>query len=183
MEAFLKSIIIIGLIILLWSSFFLPELQKLENLRQEIADLKASSQRFDQGRGLLYLQTIQFQKDAIASKTREYSFLLPPFSQTRANLMAPFNEIRNSIPGNWEVTPDGKFNKVGNLVTWLFSFSFTGSLFDAIRALATMETTEQLMRFRNITIERQQNGVLLTGKVELVFRDFDSATSTKEIKQ
>lgn len=171
MERLLRYLIIIGLLFLPWRYFLMPGLDQLRASRQNNIDVCSSIQHFAEGRGDLIRQSLDVQRKQLLSRQKALSFLLPPFSQARANLMATFDAVRSSIPGDWEVIPEGKFRTEGRHVIWPFHFKYIGSYSDTVRALAAMETTPQLLRLVQTSITRNDKNVLAEGNIEMIFLD------------
>ena len=171
MKNFLVAVIVFALIVMPYTYFYIPSLNKTNTMRQEIANLKGSLARFDNGRDKLYQELITSHKANLEKESKRLNFLLPAFDTTKANLMAPFDSLRETIPGEWSVVPEGKFKSNGTLVFWPFKFKYTGTCADAVKALAHMEVNTQFMRFENYKIETNDKLVTLSGKVELVFQE------------
>ena len=140
-------------------------------MRQEISNLKASLARFDNGKEAMYRELLSSQKENLEKENKRLNFLLPSFVTARANLMAPFDTLREEIPGDWNVVPEGKFKNSGPLVFWPFNFKYIGKSEDAIKVLAYMEVNSQFMRLENYKIETKDKLVTLSGKVDLVFQE------------
>lgn len=174
MKNTLVAIIVFAIIVMPYTYFYMPALNDSDNMRQEIANLKASISRFDNGRDKIYEELLKSQKENLEKERKTLNFLLPDFSVARTNLMAPFNLLRNEIPGDWSVVPEGQFQTSDKLVFWPFKISFRGTGAEAIKLLAYLEMNDQFMRFENfeiVTDSKDDNLVSLTGKVELVFQE------------
>jgi hypothetical protein len=180
MERYLKAMIAAGLLLLPWRYLIWPGIETVREERKTQANLRASLQRFDQGREAMFRAALDLQKEALAKEQRRLEFLLPPFSYARANLMAPFDLLRAAVPGEWEVVPEGKFTRSDPLVFWPFRFSFKGPAGEAVRALAAIEAAEQFLRIKQATIESQGDLVLLKGTVEVVFQEKEAPVPAKE---
>ena len=171
MKNFLVAIIVLAIIVMPYTYFYIPQLQKTNGMRQDIANLKGSLARFDNGRLKIYQELLQTQKDNLEKENKRLNFLLPAFDTTKANLMAPFDTLRDSIEGDWNVVPEGKFTSSNSLVFWPFKFKYIGTCANAVKVLAYMEVNEQFMRLENYRIETNEKLVTLSGKVDLVFQE------------
>jgi len=136
-----------------------------------VANLKGSINRFADGREAMFKSLLELQQQNIGKEKHRLEFMLPSFAKARANLRAPFENIRTAVPGEWSAVPEGKFRKSGPLVFWPFKFSYTGSVSDSIKVIASMEASTQFMLLRHFTIETHESQVDLNGIVELVFHD------------
>ncbi len=154
-----------------WTYYYLPQLAKVTADKQMAANLKGSISRFADGREVMFRSLLDIQKENIAKEKHRLEFMLPSFAKARANLMAPFENLRNAVAGEWQVVPEGKFRKSGPLVFWPFKFTYRGSAAQAIQALAHLETSTQFMLLRDYSILRSDGQVEMTGLVELVFQN------------
>lgn len=171
MKNFLVAIIVLAIIVMPYTYFYIPSLQKSNTMRQEIANLKGSLARFDNGRLQIYQELLASQEKNLEKEHKRLNFLLPAFDTTKANLMAPFDTLRDSIEGDWNVVPEGKFTNSNSLVFWPFKFKYTGTCANAVKVLAYMEVNNQFMRLENYRIVSNEKLVTLSGKVELVFQE------------
>ena len=171
MKNILVGIMVLPVLAMPYTYYYIPSLKQTTEMRQEIANLKGSLGRFDDGRDKMFIEVIAAQKVALEEENKRLNFLLPSFDSAKANLMAPFDTLREQIPGEWNVVPEGKFRNSKPLVFWPFSFKFVGSFSNAVKALAYMEVNPQFMRIENYRIETNENLVTLSGKVELVFQE------------
>lgn len=171
MEKLLKAIIVVGLLIMPWSYYYLPRINSVKADKQMVANLKGSMERFADGREAMFRSVLQLQQENIGKEKHRLEFMLPSFAKARANLMAPFENLRNAVPGEWHVVPEGKFKNSGPLVFWPFRFTYTGSASDAVKALASMEASTQFMLLRHFEMKTRENMVDLSGIVELVFHN------------
>ena len=171
MKNFLVAVIVFAVIVMPYTYYYIPSLNQTNNMRQEISNLKASLARFDNGREAMYRELLASQKDNLEKENKRLNYLLPSFVTARANLMAPFDTLREEIPGDWNVVPEGKFKNSGPLVFWPFNFRYIGKSEDAIKVLAYMEVNTQFMRLETYKIETNDKLVTLSGKVELVFQE------------
>ncbi|MFZ2960090.1 MAG: hypothetical protein WA705_24680 [Candidatus Ozemobacteraceae bacterium] len=182
MEKYLQTILVIGLLLLPWRYYYWPQILEIRKDKQEISNVSASLLQFTDGREAMYQDVVATQRKVAVQMEKQISFLLPQFSQARANLMAPFNEIRSSTPGQWKVTPEGRFTKSGNLISWPFEFQFIGSHSNAVKALGALETAEQFIRIQKITMETKIDQVELSGIVELIFLDGEPSVASEGVK-
>ena len=175
MKNFLVAVIVFALIVMPYTYYYIPSLNQTNTMRQEIANIEGSLARFENGRYQLYQELLVSNKDNLEKESKRLNYLLPAFDTTKANLMAPFDTLRESIRGDWSVVPEGKFRTVGPLVYWPFKFKFVGTCANAVKALAYMEVNTQFMRLENYRIETNSETneklVTLSGKVELVFQE------------
>ncbi len=171
MKNFLIAVIVFAIIIMPYTYFYNPQLANANKNKQEIANLQGSLSRFENGKDVMYKELLATQKENLEKENKRLNFLLPSFATARANLMAPFDDLRTSIPGEWNVVPEGKFITKSPLVFWPFKFKYVGTTADAIKVLAYMEVNTQFMRLENYRMETNENIVTMTGKVELVFQD------------
>jgi Tfp pilus assembly protein PilO len=171
MKNFLVAVIAFAIIVMPYTYYYIPSLNQTNNMRQEITNLKASLARFENGREALYRELLASQKENLEKENKRLNYLLPAFATARANLMAPFDTLREEIPGDWNVVPEGKFKNSGPLVFWPFNFRYTGKSEDAVKVLAYMEVNTQFMRLDNYKFETNDKLVTLSGKVELVFQE------------
>ena len=171
MKNFLVAIIVLAIIVMPYTYFYIPQLQKTNAMRQEIANYKGSLARFDNGRLNIYQELLKSQKENLEKENKRLNFLLQAFDNTKANLMAPFDTLRDSIEGDWNVVPEGKFTSSNSLVFWPFKFKYTGTCANAVKVLAYMEVNDQFMRLENYRMETKDNLVTLSGKVDLVFQE------------
>lgn len=171
MKNFLVAVIVLAIIVMPYTYYYIPSLQKTNVMRQEIANLKGSLARFDNGRLNIYQELLKSQEANIEKERERLYFLLPAFDETKANLMAPFDILRESIDGEWNVVPEGKFRNSGPLIFWPFKFKYTGTCANAVKVLAYMEVNERFMRLENYRILSNEKLVTLSGKVELVFQE------------
>ena len=141
-------------------------------MRQQIANITASSNRFASGTLIIYKNLLESKKEDYKNELASLTLLIPEFSTTKTNLMAPFDIIREEIPGDWSVVPEGKFSKSNNLVFWPFKFKYIGTNADAVKVLAYMESANQFMRLDSFKIDSNNELVTLSGVVELVFREY-----------
>lgn len=171
MKNLLIAIIAFAIVVMPYTYYYNPVLKQTEGLRKEITNLKASLARFDNGKEAMYRELITNQKANLEKENKRLGYMLPDFSTARANLMAPFDSLRESNPGEWSVVPEGKFRTSGPLVFWPFSFKYVGTAAEAVKVLASMEVNTQFMRLVNYTMETNDKLVTLSGKVELVFQE------------
>ena len=175
-ERVLRYLVIIGLLFLPWRYSLLAELSQLKAGRQQIVDMTATIRHLADGRGDVMEKALDLQRNQLKARQKALSFILPPFSQARANLMASFDTVRSHIPGEWEVVPEGKFHAEGTHVVWPFRFKYIGSYANAIRALASMETAPQLLRLTKTSLSGSGSSVIVEGNIEMVFLD-DTASA------
>lgn len=171
MEKLLKAIIVISLLLIPWQYYYLPRIEAVKADKQMVANLKGSINRFADGREAMFKSFLEVQQQNIGKEKQRLEFMLPSFAKARANLRAPLNDVRAAVPGEWQTVPNGKFDKRGPLVFWPFKFSYTGTVSDAIKVIASMEASTQFMLLRHFTIETRENLVDLKGVVDLVFHD------------
>lgn len=171
MDKLLKAIIVISLLLLPWQYYYFPRIEAVKADKQMVANLKGSINRFADGREAMFKSLLDLQQQSIGKEQHRLKFMLPSFAKARANLMAPLNNIRAAVPGEWSAVPEGKFKKSGPLVFWPFKFTYIGSISDAIKVIANMEASTQFMLLRHFTIETHESQVDLSGIVELVFHD------------
>lgn len=169
MEKYLKAIIVAAIMTMPWTYYISPQLAQIRAKRQQIANFVGSANRFSDGKDQMFKQLLQIQRENLKKETKRLSFLLPSFSNARANLMAPFETLRQSIDGDWKLTPEGSFTESNSLVYWGFSFSLVSTPANAIKAIAHIESSPQFMRLRRFSIETNGELVTMQGKVELVF--------------
>lgn len=178
----LIAIIVFAIIVIPYTYFYIPSLSETNGMRQEIANLKASISRFSDGKDIIHNELLQRQKENLDKEKRRLSYLLPDFSVARANLMAPFDTLRQEIPGEWEVVPEGQFKNSDPLVFWPFKFKYSGTTAEAVKLLAYIEVNNQFMRFDSFKMETNKKNdslVTLSGKVELVFQENSLKGGTK----
>ncbi|HOT28181.1 MAG TPA: hypothetical protein PLU72_08315 [Candidatus Ozemobacteraceae bacterium] len=170
-ERILRYLVIIGLLFLPWRYSLLAELSQLKAGRQQNVDTTATIRHLADGRGEVMKKALELQRQQLKARQRALSFILPPFSQARANLMASFDTVRSQIPGEWEVVPEGKFHSEGMHVVWPFRFKYIGTYANAVKALAAMETAPQLLRLTRTTVTGAGSSVIVEGNVEMVYLD------------
>lgn len=183
MKNFLIAVIALAIVVMPYTYFYNPTLKTAFNQKQEIANIQGSLARFDGGKEAIYRELLDTQKGNLEKETRRLNFMLPAFANARANLMGPFDTLRETIPGKWDVVPEGKFTVSGPLVFWVFKFKYIGTAADAVKVLAAMEVStkidpntnekvdSQFMRLDNFKMETNEKLVTLSGKVELVFQE------------
>ncbi len=171
MEKLLKAIIVVGLLFMPWSYYYMPRINEVKADKQMVANLKGSIARFSDGREAMFRSLLQIQQENIGKEKHRLEFMLPSFAKARANLMAPFENLRAAVPGEWQVVPEGKFKNSGQLVFWPFKFIFTGPVSDAVKVIAAMEASTQFMLLRHFEINTRENIVDLSGIVDLVFHN------------
>lgn len=171
MKNFLVGIMVLPILAMPYTYFYIPALKKTTSMRQEISNYKASLGRFAEGRDRMLIELLAIQKENVEKENKALNFLLPAFDTAKANLMMPFDTLRDNIPGEWNVVPEGKFRNSSPLVFWAFKFKYVGTFNNAVKVLASMEINPQFMRIENYRIETKENEVELSGKVELVFQE------------
>ena len=183
MKNFLLAIIALAIVVMPYTYFYNPTLKTAFNQKQEIANLQGSLSRFEGNRMIAYRELLETQKTNLEKETRRLNFMLPAFANARANLMGPFDRLREAIPGEWEVVPEGKFTVSGPLVFWEFRFKYVGTTADAVKVLASMEVSTQIdpntnekvesqfMRLNNFKMDTNGKLVTLSGRVEVVFQE------------
>ena len=171
MKNLFVAAIAFALIVMPYTYYYLPALNQTNSMRQEIANRKASLARFSGNKFDVFKELYKNKEINYNEEKEKLTILLPEFSTTKTNLMAPFDIVRENIPGEWHVVPEGKFYKRNSLIFWPFNFKFIGNYDDSIKALAYMETAPQFMRIQNYTIETNNQLVTLSGNVELVFME------------
>ncbi len=183
MKNFLVAIIALAIVVMPYTYFYNPALKTAFDQKQEIANLQGSLSRFEGGKELAYKELLEAQRTNLEKETRRLNFMLPAFANARANLMGPFDRLRETIPGEWDVVPEGKFTVSGPLVFWEFRFKYIGTAADAVKVLAAMEVSTQVdpntnekvesqfMRLNNFKVETKEKLVTLSGRVEVVFQE------------
>lgn len=171
MEKLLKAIIVIGLILLPWRYYFWPQIELIKANKQMAANLQGSINRFADGREAMFRSVLGIQTENIVKEKHRLEFMLPSFAKARANLMAPFDNLRAAVPGEWHVVPEGKFKNSGPLVFWPFKFTYSGSALNAVKLLANIETSTQFMLLRRYEMTTRDSDVEMTGIIDLVFHD------------
>lgn len=171
MKNFAYAVIAFAIVVMPYTYYYLPVLNHTKEMKQEISNLRASLARIDNNRDKIYREIIKETSASLDKEKQKFNFLFPAFSSAKVNIMAPFTTLRNEIPDEWNVIPEGKFRTDGNLVFWPFNFKYVGNSLEAIKALAYMEINEQFMLIDNFKIESKGDLVLLSGKVELVYQE------------
>jgi hypothetical protein len=171
MEKLLKAIIVIGLLVLPWRYYYWPKIESIKADKQMVANYQGSIQRFADGREAMFRSMLEIQKENIGREKHRLEFMLPSFAKARANLMAPFDNLRAAVEGEWHVVPEGKFQVSGPLVFWPFKFTYIGPAVNVSRILALVETSTQFMRIAGFTVETRGELVEFKGTVDLVFHN------------
>ena len=172
MKNLFVAVLVFALIVIPYTYYYFPSLNKTNSMRQQIANITASSNRFASGTLIIYKNLLESKKEDYKNELASLTLLIPEFSTTKTNLMSPFDIIREEIPGDWSVVPEGKFSKSNNLVFWPFKFKYIGTNADAVKVLAYMESANQFMRLDSFKIDTTNELVTLSGVVELVFREY-----------
>ena len=160
-----------ALVVMPFTYYYYPTLNNTNIMRQEIANLKASLERFSGNKYDIFKELYKSKEKNYEEEKAKLALMIPEFSTTKTNLMAPFDVIREKIPGDWHVVPEGKFQSRDSLVFWSFKFKYIGTYADAVSVLAFMESAPQYMRLQNYILETNNLSVTLSGNVEQVFRE------------
>ena len=171
MKNLFAAAVAFALIVMPYTYYYIPALNQSNSMRQEIANLKTSLSRFSGNNFEIYKELYKSKETNYEEEKERLNLLFPEFSTAKNNLMAPFDIMRNEIPGDWHVVPEGKFQNIKSLVYWSFKFKYIGTCADALKVLAYMESAPQFMRIQDYSIETLDSSVTLSGNVQLIFRD------------
>ncbi len=170
MKGVMINIIIIALVVMPYTYSYFPSLNTNYEEKQEMVNLTASLKRFENGKNFVYREIINNTNEIIEKEKSSLDYLIPVFESAKGNFMAPFENIRKNVEGEWTVIPESKYKTVGNLIYWSFNFKFIGSNLNALKALVHIEHSSQFIKIDEYRIVGNNDLVTLTGKLDLVYQ-------------